>query len=540
MRGQQIMIRGLAGWKILTKFALYGSHKYSMTLAEIKKLVSRGESLTVEFKKTTGQLERGMETLCAFLNRDGGTALFGVTDKGELCGQQVQDSTRRNIAETLTQFHPSVAPEISYVRLPAPDKYIIAISVPGVADRRPFYFRHTPFWRIESTTSPMPEDVLEDLLMIKGGKRYVWESQPAKNMTVADIDCKLVAGTVRLGIYHNRLPESVALQPVEDILRGFHLYTDDGRLTNAAMVLFGKDLGATYPQCLLRMARFRGTDITDDFMDNRQAKGNIFNLLDAAMSFFVKHLNISGGINPATWQRDDELDIPRKALRESIINACAHRLYHRRGSSIGIAIFDDRVEVSNTGTFPIGITEDNILANDESEPMNPIIANVLYKTSYLEHWGRGIRMMHNLCVEKGLKAPLFTTNGRSVKTVFFFEKADNSVSPPFQAKRQNTEKNVPDSNVKVPDSTENVPETPPDVPEDVPDCSNGLPARHKGDNRRQIIMRMIEINPRITTDELSEILKVSRKTISRDLILLARENRLMREGGAFGGKWIIL
>lgn len=53
-------------------------------------------------------------------------------------------------------------------------------------------------------------------------------------------------------------------------------------------------------------------------------------------------------------------------------------------------------------------------------------------------------------------------------------------------------------------------------------------------------MRMIEINPRITTDELSEILKVSRKTISRDLILLARENRLMREGGAFGGKWIIL
>ena len=44
-------------------------------------LIAGAEGGTVEFKETTGQLERGMETLCAFLNGTGGTVLFGVTDK---------------------------------------------------------------------------------------------------------------------------------------------------------------------------------------------------------------------------------------------------------------------------------------------------------------------------------------------------------------------------------------------------------------------------------------------------------------------------
>lgn len=50
----------------------------------IKRLIAEKECGRVEFKETTGQLERGMETLCAFLNGEGGTVLFGVTDKGKI------------------------------------------------------------------------------------------------------------------------------------------------------------------------------------------------------------------------------------------------------------------------------------------------------------------------------------------------------------------------------------------------------------------------------------------------------------------------
>ena len=68
----------------------------------VKELIAGAESDTVEFKETTGQLERGVETLCAFLNGTGGTVLFGVTDKGKIIGQKVSDRTKRDIAEAIT------------------------------------------------------------------------------------------------------------------------------------------------------------------------------------------------------------------------------------------------------------------------------------------------------------------------------------------------------------------------------------------------------------------------------------------------------
>lgn len=52
-------------------------------LEDIKEQIAQTENEQVEFKETTGQLDRGMETLCAFLNGEGGTVLFGVTDSGK-------------------------------------------------------------------------------------------------------------------------------------------------------------------------------------------------------------------------------------------------------------------------------------------------------------------------------------------------------------------------------------------------------------------------------------------------------------------------
>ena len=69
-------------------------------LEDIKNLIVQTENEQLEFKETTGQLERGMETLCAFLNGEGGTVLFGVTDKGKIIGQEVADVTKRCIARS--------------------------------------------------------------------------------------------------------------------------------------------------------------------------------------------------------------------------------------------------------------------------------------------------------------------------------------------------------------------------------------------------------------------------------------------------------
>lgn len=59
-----------------------------MLLEELQKLVLSGESENLEFKKTTGQRTEAAKTVCALLNGLGEFLLFGVSDKGEITGQQ--------------------------------------------------------------------------------------------------------------------------------------------------------------------------------------------------------------------------------------------------------------------------------------------------------------------------------------------------------------------------------------------------------------------------------------------------------------------
>lgn len=50
-------------------------------------LISRGEGIDLEFKTCRNQLSRDVyESVCAFLNRHGGTILLGITDSGDIQG----------------------------------------------------------------------------------------------------------------------------------------------------------------------------------------------------------------------------------------------------------------------------------------------------------------------------------------------------------------------------------------------------------------------------------------------------------------------
>lgn len=79
-----------------------------MIFSDLVKLVAEGESETLEFKKSTGQLQRAGETLCAFLNGKGGRVFFGVTDSGKIVGQEATDSTLQAIAEMIRRLEPSI------------------------------------------------------------------------------------------------------------------------------------------------------------------------------------------------------------------------------------------------------------------------------------------------------------------------------------------------------------------------------------------------------------------------------------------------
>ncbi|WP_337633499.1 AlbA family DNA-binding domain-containing protein, partial [Prevotella sp.] len=253
-----------------------------MNYQDIEKLASLKESNNLEFKESTGQLDRSMETLCAFLNCEGGTILYGVKDNGKIIGQEVSDNTKRSIAEAVNRIEPFVELEISYVPILETDKYVIAIHAECQRFMRPFTYKGRAYMRIESTTTFMPQERYNHLLMERGGK-YGWEAMINSDLKITDLDENAILGAVREGIRNGRLPETTIREEIPVILKKFGLF-HDGKLNNAAAVLFGKDLYG-YPQCLVRMARFKGTT-KEEFIDNQRAEGNIYELLDASMAFF--------------------------------------------------------------------------------------------------------------------------------------------------------------------------------------------------------------------------------------------------------------
>jgi predicted HTH transcriptional regulator len=103
------------------------------TLAALQSLIAQGESETLELKRSTAELKRAGETLCAFLNGDGGKVLIGVGPDGRLVGQEVADITLRDIAAMLGRFEPPARVEMirpsSYVAIAVFDDRIEIHSI---------------------------------------------------------------------------------------------------------------------------------------------------------------------------------------------------------------------------------------------------------------------------------------------------------------------------------------------------------------------------------------------------------------------------
>jgi ATP-dependent DNA helicase RecG len=87
-----------------------------------------------------------------------------------------------------------------------------------------------------------------------------------------------------------------------------------------------------------------------------------------------------------------------------------------------------------------------------------------------------------------------------------------------------------------------------DVTENVTDVTEGVSDNGTEDGtealtaekRRGEILRLMKLDKKITYDNLVNILHVSRMTISRDINLLRSHNRLVREGGDYDGRWIVI
>lgn len=395
-----------------------------MTIEDIKQLISKDEHRQLELKKTTGELKDGMHTACAFLNTDGGWLIIGIAPSSlKILGQEVTDNTQREIAQYLTGIEPAIDVKVEYVDVPdRPGCQVIAMYFDAfVWGHQPYTYNSRPYYKVESTTKLMPREMFEERIRANKPQYYAWERQKADRVAIGDLNEERIRGAIRLGVERGRMMASAITEPFEKVLDKLQLL-NDGIPNNAAAALFSTNI-YEYPQFRLRMARFRGTD-KNEFIDNQRAEGNFFDLLDAGMAFFFKHLSLSGKI--VGFVREEHLEIPAEALREALVNALCHRQYEKYNLTIGIAIYDDRIEIENPGLLPPQLTPETIKQPHISYPYNPIIADVLFKTTFLENWGSGAGRIIDACKRQNVEEPIWSTQGGFVIVTFKRPAKDSS------------------------------------------------------------------------------------------------------------------
>ena len=385
------------------------------TPEQLHALAKVGESETLEFKRSTGEQRAAMHALTAMLNHRGGRVLFGVEADGRVTGQHVGDRTLEDLAQEIGQIEPPVFPGIE--RIPVADgREVLAVSVPQ-GQSRPYSHRNVAYRRVGNVNARLSRDEYNRMLLESLHAERRWENEPAEGWAVADLDSAEIVRTVEEAVRRGRAEDPATRDPAE-LLRGLGL-VHEGRLMRAAVVLFGREdtLELRTPQCLLRVARFRGTDRTE-FIDNRQFHGNVFGLLSRAERFLRDSLPVAGRVMPGLFERVDDPLYPLLALREALANAFCHRDYSIGGGSVAVAIYDDRLEVTSSGSLHFGLTPDVLMVPHESLPWNPLIARVMYRRGFIEQWGRGTLKIAELMQQAGLPRPDIRDAGGCVTVRF--------------------------------------------------------------------------------------------------------------------------
>jgi len=364
-------------------------------------ILSEGESYTIEFKESVDKSIP--DEVCAFANASGGRIFIGVTDSGKVVGTDTSNVARSRLQDTINQIEPRLTVDITV------HDNIIVITVPEGVNKpyscsRGFYLRSGP------NSQKLERDSIIEFLQTEG--KVIYDSIVSEKYIITD--------NFNEAEYQKYLKKSDIsdVLPREAVLKNLSCaeISSGGNLsyTNAGILFFRDNsenvhFDFTHVVCAL----YKGTDKVD-IIDAKNLNGGIMENIDNAIVFLKRNLRIRYEIK--TVQRKNILELPENALREAVTNAVCHRDYFEKGARVMVEIFDDRVEITNPGSVPKGITKDNF--GSTSVTRNPIIASLLHRAHYIERMGTGIKRMTSAMEIAGLEPPIFQTEGFFFKVIF--------------------------------------------------------------------------------------------------------------------------
>ncbi|HGF0943150.1 TPA: ATP-binding protein, partial [Legionella pneumophila] len=159
--------------------------------------------------------------------------------------------------------------------------------------------------------------------------------------------------------------------------------------------------------------------------------------IDLPLPIAVNH--VISFIERNTAQRSEigrihRVDIPQYppiVLREAIINAIVHADYSIKGARIQVAIFSNRLEITNPGALPYGLSLEKALSGI-SQLRNRVIGHVFRELKLIERWGSGLGRMVEVCHMQGLSEPKFEELDHYFRVTLYHGVHAISVKIPWQ------------------------------------------------------------------------------------------------------------
>jgi len=226
--------------------------------------------------------------------------------------------------------------------------------------------------------------------------------------TLGDISIKKIRWFLRIARQERNLNLFNTASPEETLT---HLnIIEDGKLSNAATLLFSREPQKFTTSAILKCAFFHGVEIAKPITSHQVFERTLFDQVDDAVNFVMSKLDRSVGTRKAGASIPVKYEIPKEAVTEIIVNAVAHRDY-TSNTSVQVFVFSDRIEVSNPGHLPKGLTPEQLMKPHSSDPPNPSIAWPLYLAHYIESLGTGTLDVIRLCREANLPMPDFVQRG---------------------------------------------------------------------------------------------------------------------------------
>ena len=254
-------------------------------------------------------------------------------------------------------------------------------------------------------------EYLERKQLIRWGP---FDASPCARASLDDLDFDLMeqfVGTAR-AVRRFPIPERT---PPEHLLEHLNL-RNEGRLTNAAILLFGRSPQRFIISSEVRCAHFHGTEVAKPIPSYQVYKGTVFELVDQAVDFVLSKIDRRIGVRSENARASRTYEIPVEVVTEAIVNAVAHRDYTDNGS-VQVMLFADRLEVRNPGRLPPPLTLESLRIAHRSVPANPLLGETLYLAEYIERMGTGTLDMIRRCTAVGLPEPEFAVTDGFIATI---------------------------------------------------------------------------------------------------------------------------